>query len=156
MSAYLHILNSYILKINLFAPNPKGSKLISFTPFRGDAIEKNLSLNLVTSQIFILKYFLSIGIWLLLALILGCSDWAYSQNQVPDYFEYLSPLPSSKFITPQQDIVFRFNKPSHQFELSQVEVLTIGSISEEISGDLILADDHKTFIFKPNLDLFLP
>ena len=96
-----------------------------------------------------MKHLPSSGIWLLLTLILGCGEWVYSQNRVPAYFEYLSPLPSSKFINTEQNIAFRFNTPLHQAELTRVKVIITGSSSGEIPGELKLADDHKTFIFKP-------
>ncbi|MCD4732039.1 MAG: aryl-sulfate sulfotransferase [Bacteroidales bacterium] len=95
-----------------------------------------------------MKYFLSSGIWLIVILILGFNKCVHSQNQIPDDFEYLSPLPSSKFISSQHNITFRFNKPDHQFELNEVKVLIKGSLSGNNTGNLILADDHITFIFK--------
>jgi hypothetical protein len=39
--AFLRTSSSGIPKINLIAPNPKGSKLIFFTPFRAGANEEN-------------------------------------------------------------------------------------------------------------------
>jgi hypothetical protein len=43
-------------KINLFAPHPKGRKLIFFTPFRDGANEENQSLHKVSSRIINKKY----------------------------------------------------------------------------------------------------
>ncbi len=45
MSAYLPKHKRYLLKINLFAPNPNGSKLIFFTPVWDGANEENQSLD---------------------------------------------------------------------------------------------------------------
>ncbi len=47
MFAYLPKYKCYLLKINLFTPNPPngGSKLIFFTPFRDGANEENQSHN---------------------------------------------------------------------------------------------------------------
>lgn len=83
-------------------------------------------------------------------ILLGCVDWAQSQNQVPVEFEYLSPLPFSKNVTSKEVIAFRFSKSISLFDLNKkdIQVFAQGSISGELQGNLKLAGDHKTLIFR--------
>ena len=99
-----------------------------------------------------MKYFRNTYIWLLTIILLGCVNWAQSQNQVPDEVEYLSPLPFSKNVTSKEVIAFRFSKSFSQFDLNEkdVQVFVQGSKSGELQGILKLADDRKTFIFRPD------
>lgn len=97
-----------------------------------------------------MKYYRFTGIGLLFVLILGCCYEAYPQNQIPKNFEYISPRPSSKFVNTCQQIAFRFKKSVYPYKIDQVKVLAKGSLSGEIQGNLKLANDHKTFIFKPD------
>ena len=94
-----------------------------------------------------MRYFRFTYIWFLTIFILGCCNWVYPQSQVQKNFTYLSPQPSSKYITTQQNVVFRFSNADLQYELNKVRVFIKGSISGELEGNLKLLSDHKTFIF---------
>lgn len=94
-----------------------------------------------------MRHFRFTYIWFLTIFILGCCNWVYPQSQVQKNFTYLSPQPSSKYITTQQNVVFRFSNADLQYELNKVRVFIKGSISGELEGNLKLLSDHKTFIF---------
>jgi len=95
-----------------------------------------------------LKYSRLSVICLIITVIVGSSNWVFSQNQIYSDFEYISPQPLSKYISTQQNIVFRFSKTISQFDLKEVTVFVTGNISGGLPGKLKLTDDNKTFIFK--------
>lgn len=95
-----------------------------------------------------MKYSRLSVICLIITVIVGSSNWVFSQNQIYSDFEYISPQPLSKYISTQQNIVFRFSKTISQFDLKEVTVFVTGNISGGLPGKLKLTDDNKTFIFK--------
>ena len=70
-------------------------------------------------------------------------------------WNYISPMPGSKYINPENAIAFRHGDV---LDLSSVRstVITVNSVKRgEISGNFILSKDMRTLIFYPDQDFDL-
>ena len=69
----------------------------------------------------------------------------------PDqYFQYIYPIPDSKYISTETTLIFRLNeKWQNVINPSLLEINVKGQKSGVHPGKVILADDQKTIIFKP-------
>lgn len=69
----------------------------------------------------------------------------------PDqYFQYIYPLPDSRYISTETTLIFRFNeKWQNVINPSLLAIDVKGQKSGVHPGKIILADDQKTIIFKP-------
>lgn len=64
-------------------------------------------------------------------------------------FQYLSPRPGAKLVSPQSDIVIRPGEVLAPLNAEAEEVIRVsGSRSGAVRGELILAEDSKTLIFR--------
>ena len=70
----------------------------------------------------------------------------HSQNN----WNYISPIPGSKFINPESTIVFRQGEKIDKSSIDQSLIKVNGSVSGLVEGKLILAKDERTLIFIPN------
>jgi hypothetical protein len=69
----------------------------------------------------------------------------------PDqYFQYIYPIPDSKYISTETTLIFRFNEKWQNVINPSLLVINVkGQKSGVHPGKVILADDQKTIIFKP-------
>jgi hypothetical protein len=66
------------------------------------------------------------------------------------YFQYIYPIPDSKYISTETTLIFRFNeKWQNVINPSILAIDVKGQKSGVHPGKIILADDQKTIIFKP-------
>ena len=94
--------------------------------------------------------------FILLLLVIFLSAFAYSQNSNLVSYEYISPLPGSSLILPENNIIIRHGEIIDESTIggsSKIEVN--GSLSGNHSGEFILSTDLKTLIFKPDLPFSL-
>jgi hypothetical protein len=65
-------------------------------------------------------------------------------------YQYLSPVPGSKYVSPNSTIFVRFSRIS-PFDLTNLSVFieVTGEKSGRLSGQTIIASDKRTIIFKP-------
>ncbi|MBN2174819.1 MAG: aryl-sulfate sulfotransferase [Bacteroidales bacterium] len=83
----------------------------------------------------------------LFGLMLFIALAANSQNHVD--LKYISPLPGSIYIMPQNNVAIRYGE---KFDILSIKISAIrvyNSRQEEIFGDLVLSDDEKTLIYRP-------
>ena len=72
-----------------------------------------------------------------------------AQNINTDKFQYLSPVPGSKLNTIETNIIIRYGDAFDNYNIGNSLVVT-GSKSGYHTGKVILAEDNKTLIFKPD------
>lgn len=65
-------------------------------------------------------------------------------------YEYLSPLPGSDTHLPETTIILRYGEVIASPTLSPIPFEVKGSLSGNHPGQLVLSDDKKTMIFKPD------
>jgi len=98
----------------------------------------------------------NINFTLLLAVLLLAKGFeTYSQNLMPDRYQFLSPKPGSIGHNPETSIIMRFGEQIDNKNI-QPECLQVdGDKSGSHTGKLILASDKKTLIFKPHRPFIL-
>lgn len=64
-------------------------------------------------------------------------------------YEYLSPRPAARLVSPWNDIVIRNGRVIDPHSLASDAVSVMGSASGVHRGRLMLSDDSKTLVFKP-------
>jgi len=69
--------------------------------------------------------------------------------------QYYSPLQNAEYVSPKATIVVRYGPPLSAQDVAKVTFSVHGSMSGAHAGQTILADDHKTVIFKPD-NAFVP
>ncbi len=67
----------------------------------------------------------------------------------PQLVQYLFPLPGSKYNSTQTTIAVRFGDTINMSSINNKLFLVSGTTSGNHSGEVVLADDQKTIIFKP-------
>jgi len=68
----------------------------------------------------------------------------YSQNKIV----YISPLPGSKYINPQNNIIIGFEKPIALDKAELINSIIInGTESGRLAGKIILAENNKKIIY---------
>jgi arylsulfate sulfotransferase len=73
-----------------------------------------------------------------------------AQNTDVEKFQYISPLPSSKLNSTETNIIIRFGKAYEESQLKEGSPLrVIGSKSGQHNGNIILAENNNTLIFRP-------
>ncbi len=73
-----------------------------------------------------------------------------SQNTDMAGFKYVSPVPGSKYIMPGNNIALRHGDLILLESLNGFSMEVTGTKSGRIKGDMVLSDDARTVIFKPN------
>lgn len=87
---------------------------------------------------------------IILAIFLLCLSYIFAQDSYRSTFSYLSPLPESRHILPEQKVSFRLQKDLAPDAVGQIFIELVGSVSGNINGVLHQAKDGRTFIFSPN------
>ncbi len=86
--------------------------------------------------------------FIILTLFLVTSGEISAQQE--SSFQYVSPLPDSKLLSRETNIIFSHTDFIEQSSLNAEDLLqVIGSKSGKHLGDLILSDDGKTVVFNP-------
>lgn len=80
----------------------------------------------------------------------GGFNKAQSQEARSALLNYVSPVPGSKFILPQNNIAIRHGDPIKAESLQNFSIQVFGSKSGIISGKIVLSNDTRTIIFKPD------
>ena len=78
------------------------------------------------------------------------SNEAQSQDVKSAGFNYISPVPGSKYIMPQSNIAIRHGDLIQVESMQNFSIRVIGSKSGKVTGKTILSDDLRTIIFKPD------
>lgn len=73
----------------------------------------------------------------------------FGQTKSFEKFKYISPKPGSKFINPENSIVFRHGDVLDESSVKNSLISVTGSLSGEISGIIKLSKDARTIIFYP-------
>jgi hypothetical protein len=92
------------------------------------------------------KFTLITGLLLMMSIV---SQSLVAQHAQMEKFKYLSPKPGSKFINPENNIAFRHGDVLKATSVKNAFISVTGSLSGEISGEVILSKDAKTLIFYP-------
>ena len=74
----------------------------------------------------------------------------FSQQNETINFKYISPVPGSSLIMPENNIAFRHGDQIDSSTLKNFKIMVEGSQRGKISGETILSSDGKTIIFKPD------
>jgi hypothetical protein len=64
--------------------------------------------------------------------------------------EYYSPVPDAQYVSKDTSIIMRYGPHLNNDDLSGLQITVQGSLSGNHAGNLILADDRQTVIFKPD------
>lgn len=78
----------------------------------------------------------------------GCGR-ASAQQSVPEYY---APLANAKYVSKGTTVIVRYGPTLTTEDLKGIRFKVTGSKSGSHSGSEILADDHKTVIFKPSTE----
>lgn len=78
-------------------------------------------------------------------------ELAFTQSINVNEFQYLSPKPNSSLVSPWNNIIIRFGELININSIGIQNLINVsGSESGLHTGDIVLLDDGKTIIFKPN------
>lgn len=94
----------------------------------------------------------SLQLVLLRALLSSLFLWGTSsgQSRNTEYFQYISPLPGSRMVSPHNNIIIRQGEVIERSSEITTDLITVnGSESGIHKGELILSDDSKTLVFNP-------
>ena len=69
---------------------------------------------------------------------------------MPAGYEYVSPVPGSRFLSPGNNIILRTGQVLNRGQLHQAAIVVEGSVSGIHEGTLDLADDRETVLFQPD------
>ena len=94
------------------------------------------------------KIKIAIIIQLIICIFFGNND-VRSQAVKSTTFKYISPVPGSKYIMPQNNIALRHGEPIAVESLQNFSIQVNGSKSGKIEGRIVLASDSRTIIFTP-------
>lgn len=90
------------------------------------------------------------AIWYLLIGSFIVSNSIQSQVLEKSNYKYISPVPNSKYIMPENNIALRHGDRIDEESLQNFGMLVSGSESGRITGKIKLSTDGKTLIFNPN------
>lgn len=65
-------------------------------------------------------------------------------------FQYVSPVPGSSIVALENNIILREGRPIDRGSLDAAALRVVGSLSGVHHGTLVLSDDGKTLVFKPD------
>jgi len=85
---------------------------------------------------------------LFILLFVGLSP---AQDSNIEKYQFISPLPGSKLILPENNIIIRQGDIIDATTIKEISIEVIGSISGVHSGDFFLSDDMRTLIFIPSI-----
>ena len=87
----------------------------------------------------------------LLFIILLCSGLNPAQDSNIEKYQFISPLPGSKLIMPENNIIIRQGDIIDATTIKEESIEVIGSISGLHTGEFFLSDDNRTLIFIPSI-----
>ena len=87
----------------------------------------------------------------LLIIILLCAGLSPAQESNIEKYQFISPLPGSKLIMPENNIIIRQGDIIDATTIKEESIEVIGSISGLHSGEFFLSDDMRTLIFIPSI-----
>jgi len=87
----------------------------------------------------------------LLLFILLFAGFSSAQDSNIEQYQYISPLPDSKLIMPESNIIIRQGDFIDQSTIKKSLIQVVGSISGVHPGDFFLSDDMRTLIFIPSI-----
>ena len=86
---------------------------------------------------------------IVLLFILLFADLCSAQDSNIEEYQLISPLPDSKLIMPESNIIIRQGSIIDPATIKETSIDIVGSISGLHSGEFILSDDMQTLIFIP-------
>jgi hypothetical protein len=86
---------------------------------------------------------------LILTFILLFAGISLAQNPNIEQYQFISPLPDSKLIMPESNIIIRQGDIIDPGTIKEASIEVVGSKSGVHSGEFFLSDDLRTLIFKP-------
>ncbi len=86
----------------------------------------------------------------LLLLIVLFKDFSSAQDSKIQEYQFISPLPGSKLILPENNIIIRHGDIIDPTTINELSIEVVGSKSGVHPGELILSDDMRTLIFIPS------
>ncbi len=85
----------------------------------------------------------------ILLFILLFADLCSAQDSNIEEYQFISPLPDSKLIMPESNIIIRQGDTIDATTMKEASIEVVGSISGLHSGEIFLSDDMRTLIFIP-------
>ena len=85
-----------------------------------------------------------------LLLFLLFADLSPAQDSNIDKYQFISPLPGSKLIMPENNIIIRQGDIVDRTTIKEASIEVVGSISGVHSGEFFLSDDMRTLLFIPS------
>ena len=85
-----------------------------------------------------------------LLLFLLFADLSPAQDSNIDKYQFISPLPGSKLIMPENNIIIRQGDIVDRTTIKEASIVVVGSISGVHSGEFFLSDDMRTLLFIPS------
>ena len=86
-----------------------------------------------------------ISSFIIISILFTCFSYAQSDNR----FEYVNPLPGSKYVSPETNIIIKPGSIINNASVSPDLILVTGSKSGIHSGKFFLSDDSRTLVFNP-------
>jgi len=74
----------------------------------------------------------------------------FGQSTQSEKFNYISPVPGSKYVNPENNIAFRHGEPLDINSVRSSLIHVEGSMRGEVSGTIKFSKDQKTLIFLPD------
>jgi hypothetical protein len=87
----------------------------------------------------------------LLFFILLFAGLSPAQESNIEKYQFISPLPGSKLIMPENNIIIRHGDIIDATTIKEELIEVVGSISGVHSGEFFLSDDRRTLIFIPSI-----
>lgn len=85
----------------------------------------------------------------LCALVLAAPA-ARAARRAPAGYEYVSPVPDAKYVSPGNNLIFRTGQRMTRGDLHQATIVVEGSMSGGHTGSLDVSDDRETVLFQPD------
>jgi len=76
------------------------------------------------------------------------SGWSSEQANV-DLYEYVSPAPGARLVSPWNNVVVRYGSIIDASTVDAEALSVVGSVSGSHAGEWVLSDDSKTLVFRP-------
>ena len=86
-----------------------------------------------------------------LAILLSILFTCFSYGQSNTRFEYVNPLPGSKYVSPETNIIIKPGGIIDKASVNSDLILVTGSKSGIHNGEFLLSDDSRTLVFNPDV-----
>ena len=74
-----------------------------------------------------------------------------AQDSSIEKYQFISPLPGSKLIMPENNIIIRQGDIVDPTTIKESSIEVVGSFSGVHTGEFFLSDDNRTLIFIPSI-----